>query len=74
MFAMGYLRLMIELLAVFLPLVFILIVLHAVVSHRGICVRVVGGSVWGQVVNLFVYKGGIGCSWCCVRGGSRQCT
>ena len=64
---------MIGMLVVFLLLVFVLIVLQAVVLDRCICVRVAGGSVGGQVVNLFVYDGGIGCSWCCIRSGSRRC-
>ena len=52
MFAMGYLRFMIETLTVFLPLVFVLIVLRAVVPDRGICVWVVVESVGGQVDDL----------------------
>ena len=64
---------MIGTLAVFLPLFFVLIVLCAVVPDRGICVWAASRSVGGQVVNIFVYGGGIGCGWCCVRSGSRQC-
>ena len=43
---------MIETLAVFLPLVFVLIVLCAVILDRGICAQVAGGSVGGQVDDL----------------------